>query len=148
MNSHEKLHQYLLGELTEWKPKEGNPTVSGEGFNNYNVVMLEPNVLPKIYEYDLVYIGNPIVNARGITSGSRGVQRSTQTYMIDIYTKRGGSGNVGRIETLKASNENAKVIADLLSKQGFIISMPQADLNYANTLVARQVMNVTRTFIT
>lgn len=147
MNNHEKILQYLLDNLVIWKPKVGNVNVTGAGFNEHNVVLLEPTSLPTVYEYDLVYINAPIINTSGVTTGSRGSQRATETYVVDLYTKRGGSGNIGRLATLKASNENSKVIVDLLASQGFIISMPQTDLNYANTSVARQIINITRLFI-
>ena len=147
MNNQKKIHEYLLNNLEAWKPKTGNPTISGEGFNDMNVLRLEPSSLPTAHEYDLVYIRPPIIAAQGITTGSQGVQRSTETYTIDLYTKRGGQGNTGRLNTMDASYENTNKISDLLSKQGFILTMPQADLNYANTLIARQVINATRTFI-
>lgn len=147
MNHHLEIYQFLLDALVKWKPKVGNPTVSGEGFNNMNVSFIQPTGLPDIYEFDLVYVGTPIISSSGVTTGAGGVQRSTETYTLDTYTKRRGAGTDGRINTLNALNENTAFITNLLASQGFMINMSQPDLSYANTLIARQVITATKTFI-
>ncbi len=146
MNKHIEIFEYLRDELMNWRFKETNPTVNGIGFNLDNVREIESS-LPSATEFDYVYVSPPIINERGVTTGARETQRSTQTFTIDIYSRRLGSGAAAKRNTLAAIHENSTFISNLFAKHGFIISMSKADLNYNNNNTARQVINITKTFI-
>lgn len=146
MSKASEIFNYLQDSLIQWKPKTSNPTVNGEGFSADNVRNIEGS-LPPTNEFDYVYIAPPIVNETALTTGSRGVKQTTHTYVIDIYCKRLGMGNAGKRATLQAMEENTDFISRLFIEQGFLVTRPRADLNYSGNHTARQVMNITKTFI-
>ncbi len=146
MNKFEDVFEFLKKELIEWKPKDTTPDKSGIGFNDYNVKEIL-GTLPTTSVFDYVYVSPPVMASSGLTTGSRNVQRSTQTFTIDIYCKRGGTGNKMKEETFKALRENTDFISNLFASQGFIIGGSPADLNFQGSNTARQILNITRTFI-
>lgn len=146
MNKFDDVFEYLLKELVEWKPKTTTPDQNGTGFNEHNVRQILGTLPPAII-FDYVYLSPPVMASSGLTTGSREIQRTTQTFTIDIYCRRGGTGNKMKEQTFKAIRETSDFIGNLFAKQGFIISGPPADLNFQGNDTARQVLNVTRTFI-
>lgn len=146
MNKFDDVYEYLKTELIKWKPKDTLPDVNGEGFNEHNVRPIL-GTLPTTIIFDYVYLSPPVLASSGLTTGSREVQRSTQTYTIDIYCRRGGTGNKMKEDTFRAMRELSSFITDIFARQGFIISGSPADLNFQGNDIARQVLNVTRTFI-
>lgn len=146
MNKHLELFEYIKEELIKWKHKPTNPTIDGIGFNDDQVKEITGSI-PSANEFDYVYISPPIINQSGLTTGTRGVQRSTQTFTIDVYCRRDGRGIAAKKDTLVAIHENTNFISNLVAKQGFIITMPNADLDFNNNGTARQIMNITKVFI-
>lgn len=146
MNKFDEIFEYLKKELIEWKPKETTPDKSGVGFNEFNIKDIL-GTLPTVTVFDYVYVSPPVLAGSGLTTGSRNVQRSTQTFTIDIYCRRNGTGNKMKEETFKALRETTDFISDLFASQGFIISGSPADLNFQGSDTARQILNITRTFI-
>lgn len=148
MNKSFEVYKYLKDALIAWKPKTSHITVSGAGFNESNVVNIEMDVLPNTSAFDYVFIAPPILNQRGRTTGARGVQQSTQTFVIDVYSRRSGVGVEMKKKTLRAMHENVEFISNLFARQGFLITTPMMDLDYSGNGTIRQVINVTKTFIT
>lgn len=146
MSKASEIFKHLQETLIEWKPKTTNATADGEGFNTENIRNIEGS-LPPTNDFDYIYIAPPIINETALTTGSRGVKRTTHTYVIDVYCRRLGVGSAGKLATLEAMIENANFISDLFITQGFLVTRPRADLNYSGNGTARQVMNVTKTFI-
>ena len=148
MNGNTLVFEYLLSSLVEWKPKLTNNTVNGVGFNADNVVNIETGALPPANTFDYVYIAPPRISQGGVTTGAQGVQRSTETYVLDIYTKRIGVGNLMKRNTLEAMYENYNFISNMFARQGFMIVLAMTDMDYSGNGTARQVLNITRTFTT
>ena len=146
MNKFDEIFEYLLNELVKWKPKTTTPDINGIGFNKHNVKQIL-GTLPTAIVFDYVYLSPPVMASSGLTTGSRQVQKTTQTFTVDIYCRRGGTGNKMKEETFKAIRELSDFISDIFARQGFIISGSPADLNFQGNDTARQVLNVTRTFI-
>lgn len=147
MNKSELVFDYLKDSLIQWNEKTTQNSVDGDGFNENNVVDIDIGALPKSNEFDYIYMSPPIVNQSGVTTGSQGVQRSTQTFVIDTYCKRKGIGNDAKRKTLQDMRKNTEFISNLFAKQGFTIMLQMADLNYNNNSTARQVITVTKTFV-
>lgn len=146
MNKFEDVFEYLKKELIAWRPRTEKMNIDEVGFSEDNVREFESS-LPPSYVFDFVYIAPPIRNERGVTTGASEVQRSTQTYAIEVYTRRGGSGATMKKATLKALNENVDFISNLFAKHGFIISASAPNLSFTPNDTARQVINITKTFV-
>ena len=145
MDKHKEVFDFIKDALIEWKPKNTNLTIAGTGFNEWNIREFA-NTLPTTHEFDYVYVSPPIINESGITTGARGVQRSTQTFTIEVYCLReGAAGAAQKRATLWGLHETTQFIRDLLARHGFIISMPRADFSEGNH--GRQTINATITFI-
>ena len=138
MDNSLEIYEYLKKCLIDWDE---------DRWNDENIMYIEMGSLPTSPSFDYIFLSPPIINQQGITTGSRGVQRSTQTYVLDIYTKRIGLGNASKRASRQALIENVNFVSDIFARLGFTISMPQADLNYSGNGTIRQIMNITKTFI-
>ena len=142
MNNFEEIFEYLKDNLINWKYKDTTPNVSGEGFNDHNV-METVGTLPAANVFDYVFIQQPLMNTHSITTGNSTTRRSTQTYTIEVYCKRG----VNKVGTARALLENVNYIIDLFLKLGFAVSASPPNLKHLNDDTARQVLTITKTFI-
>lgn len=142
----QEVYEYLRDNLIEWKPRESRPAKNKVGFDNDNVRNIEVGSLPIDSIFDYVFIAPPIINRQGTTTGAGRNVRITETYTLDVYVQRGTSTD-RKIQSLKDMDDTRNLISEMFEKIGFIIMMPQADLNYNDAGIIRQVMNITRTYI-
>lgn len=133
------LFEDLTKELLEWKNS------MGVGFSENDIVNIE-STLPTKNPFNFIYFGFPTKSESALTTGSTHVQRSTQTYTIDLYSKMAGTGKVMMKATRQAIVELSSFISEFFAKRGFIITTPIPDLNHGGNHMARQPMYVTRTF--
>lgn len=146
MSRGQETFEYLRDSLIEWKEKTTLNNVNGEGFNEDNVVNILGN-LPTSNIFDYVYIHPPVSNRTSLTTGSRNTKRITETSTIDVYCRRIGNANEGKIQTLEAMYEIVDKISEIFEVQGFLITESFTDLNYNNNNTIRKVMNITKTYI-
>ncbi len=146
MNNFEEVFEYLKDNLINWKYKDTTPNVSGEGFNDHNVMEIV-GTLPAANIFDYVFIQQPLMNNTNMTTGNNHIQKSTQTYTIEVYCKRGGTGNAMKRATQKALLDNVSFITNLFANIGFIISVSPPNLRHLTDDTARQVITITKTFI-
>ena len=146
MSRGQETFEYLRDSLIEWKYKDTMNNVSGEGFNEDNVVNILGN-LPTQTVFDYVYIHPPVSSRTALTTGSRNTKRITETSTIDVYCRRIGNANEGKRKTLEAMYEIVDKISEVFEAQGFLITESFTDLNYNNNNTIRKVMNITKTYI-
>lgn len=146
MSKFTEIFEYLRDELIAWKHKDTMPNVSGEGFNDRNVLDIV-GTLPTANVFDFVYIRPPVMANQKLTTGTHNTERSTQTYTIEVFCKRGGTGNSMKRATREALEETTSYIINLFSRLGFTISVTAPDLRYLDDNTARQIITITKTFI-
>lgn len=146
MSRGQETFEYLRDSLIEWKEKTTLNDVNGAGFNEDNVVNILGN-LPTANIFDYVYIHPPVSSRTSLTTGSRNTKRITETSTIDVYCRRIGNANEGKIKTLEAMYEIVDKISEIFEVQGFLITESFTDLNYNNNNTIRKVMNITKTYI-
>lgn len=145
MNFNQEIFNDLKEYLIAWRPKNTLPTRGGVGFNEYNVLDIE-GTLPTGNPFDFVYFGFPSKQETPVTTGSRRIQESTQTFTVDMYCKRVGTGTAMKRATKYACEENTEKIVEFFVRRGFTVTMPIPDLNYSGDSTARQPMYFTKTF--
>lgn len=146
MNFNEQIYNDLLTALTEWKPKNTPNNISGIGFNEHNVVDYE-STLPTGNPFDFVYLGFPSKIETPLTTGSTHIKRSIQTFTVEMYCKREGTGISMKKATKRACEENSDFISNFFASLGFTVNMPIPNLNHSGNGIARQPMYFTRTFV-
>ncbi len=142
MNINESLYQLLKQRLIEWKPE-----VDGIGWNEDNVLDIEPMSIPEETPFDFLHIGMPTKNETPVTTGSPHIQQSVQTFTVDIYSRRAGAGNAMKRATKQAIEENTEFVTNFFASLGFTAQMPNPDLNYSGNSTARQPIYFTRLFV-
>jgi hypothetical protein len=146
MNVSEQLYQDLLNYLVAWKPKETMPNIGGEGWNEHNVLDID-GTLPTGIPFDFAHLSTPTKVETPVTTGSTHIQRSTQTFTVDLYCKRAGTGNAMKKATKLACEENTEKIVTFFASLGFTNTMSNTNLNYSGNSTARQTMYFTRIFV-
>lgn len=146
MNESNHVFNYLKSSLIAWKPYTTTGDTKDQGFDDASVVNVELGSIPGETVFDYVFMSPPITTGGGLTTGSPGTQRITQTFNIDIYCRRRGVGKTQKINTLNGMYEIKEFIENIFSKQGFLFTSPIPDMDYTGNSTTRQTIIITRTF--
>lgn len=141
------VYDYIRDALIEWRPYDD---ITGVGYDSSNVRDVVTGGITGMdrLSFDYVYVDEVGRVDSGLTTGSNRTKSSTRTYTIDCYTKRNPATLQGKRATLKASKENIEFISNLLTSQGFSVTVGFADYDYSGNGTNRRTLTATRTFIT